>query len=80
MSYTVYILFSETYKKHYTGFTSNLTERFKSHNELGNDWTSKYRPWKIIHFKEFESKAEAMKYEAWLKTGIGRDFIKLLPH
>jgi len=80
MPYTVYILFSEIHKKQSTGFTSNLKERFKSHNELGNDWTSKYRPWKIIYFKEFEFKEDAMKYESWLKTGIARDFIKSLPH
>jgi putative endonuclease len=45
---------------------------------LGNDWTSKYRPWKIIYTKEFETKGEAIFHERWLKTGIGRAFIKNL--
>ncbi len=80
MIYTVYILFSEKYNKHYTGFTSNLPLRLKSHNEFGDDWTSKYRPWKLIYSKEFDSKKEAMNYEKFLKTGTGRDFIKILPH
>ncbi len=80
MIYTVYILFSEKYNKHYTGFTSNLSLRLKSHNEFGDDWTSKHRPWKLIYSKEFDSKKEAMNHEKFLKTGTGRDFIKTLPH
>ena len=78
--FVVYILYSPGYQKRYTGFTSNLDQRLLSHNELGKDWTAKYRPWKLIFTKEFESKREAMNYEKWLKTGVGRDFIKILPH
>jgi putative endonuclease len=80
MLYTVYVLYSTNFKKHYTGFSSNYLERLKSHNEYGKDWTARYRPWKIIHLKEFETKAEAMAYEKWLKSGAGRDFIKSLTH
>ena len=80
MNFTVYILFSTLHKKHYTGFTSNLAERLVSHNELGHGWTSKYRPWQLIHTKIFETKVAAMNYEKWLKTGVGRDFIKTIPH
>ena len=80
MPFTVYILYSATAEKHYTGFTSNLEQRLLSHNELGKDWTSKYRPWQLIFTKEFEIKNEAMDHEKWLKTGIGRYFIKTLPH
>jgi len=80
MPFIVYILYSATAQKHYTGFTSNLAERLLSHNELGKDWTARHRPWKLIFTKEFESKREAMDYEKWLKTGVGRDFIKILPH
>ena len=80
MKFTVYILFSEKYNKHYSGFTSNIDLRFKSHNEFGIDWTSRYRPWKIIYTKEFEEKTEAILYEKWLKTGVGRSFIETLEH
>ena len=80
MKFTVYILFSEKYNKHYAGFTTNVALRIKSHNEFGKEWTSRYRPWKLIYVNDFETKAEAMKYEEWLKTGAGRDFIKTLPH
>jgi putative endonuclease len=80
MKFIVYILFSEKFNKHYTGFTSNLEERLQSHNSFGKDWTAGYRPWKLIYTKEFETKREAMQYEKWLKTGVGRDFIKSLSH
>lgn len=80
MNYTVYILWSEIYKKHYTGYTSNLEERLRSHNEYGKDWTARYRSWKLIFTKEFKEKLEAMAYEKWLKSGVGRDFIKSIPH
>ena len=56
MQYIVYILYSSSHKKHYTGYTSNLTQRLLSHNELGYDWTSRYRPWNLIYTKEFEDK------------------------
>ena len=51
-----------------------------SHNDLGKDWTAKYRPWKIIYTKDFESRIEAMKHEKWLKSGVGRAFIKTISH
>jgi putative endonuclease len=78
--YKAYALYSPGSKKHYYGFTSNFEARLLSHNELGKDWTSKYRPWVVIHIKEFTTKQEAMQYEKWMKSGAGREFIKSLPH
>jgi len=80
MKFTVYILFSQQFNKHYTGFTSNIQEGLKSHNELGKDWTAKYRPWKLIYTKDFETKQGALLYEKWLKTGVGRDFVNSLSY
>jgi len=80
MTYTVYILYSEKFEKHYTGFTSDLDMRLHSHNEFGNNWSKRYRPWQLIFTKEFVDKAEALSYEKWLKTGVGREFIKTLFH
>jgi putative endonuclease len=80
MTFTVYILFSANSNKHYTGFTSNLEQRLLSHNELVIDWTARYRPWKLIYTKAFDNKNEAMVYEKWLKTGVGRDFIKTIQY
>jgi len=80
MEFSVYGLYSEKYDKHYYGYTSNLSARLISHNELGHGWTARYRPWKLIYKKDFGTKAEAMAHEKWLKSGNGRAFIKTLPH
>ncbi|WP_281631341.1 GIY-YIG nuclease family protein [Flavobacterium luteolum] len=56
-----------------------MIERFKSHNLLETKgYTPKFRPWEVIHVEFFNSKFEAIKREKYLKTGIGREFIKNL--
>ena len=75
--FVVYILYSKKFNKNYNGFTSNLIERFKSHNVLAiKGHTIKFRPWEVIYVEFFISKAEAMKREKFLKTGKGRELIK----
>ena len=75
--FVVYILYSEKHDTTYVGFTSDLISRFKSHNELATKGhTIKFRPWKVIQVTFFNEKSEAMKYEKYLKTGTGREFIK----
>ena len=75
--FVVYILFSEDYGKTYVGFTSNLIERFKSHNYLSKKgYTIKFRPWQVIYVEFFTTKFEALKKEKLLKSGKGREFIK----
>jgi putative endonuclease len=75
--FVVYILFSKDYSKTYVGFTSNLIERFKSHNYLSKKgFTIKFRPWEVIYVEFYTTKSEALKREKLLKTGKGREFIK----
>ena len=74
--FKVYVLYSKKYKKVYIGFTSNLQERFKSHNELATKgWTIKFRPWDLVFIEEFQTKSEALKREKNLKGAKGRDEI-----
>ncbi len=59
--------------------TSNIEERFRSHNELGKKgWTINYRPWEIIYKEECGNKSEALKREKQLKSAAGRNYIKSL--
>lgn len=75
--FVVYVLYSKKYGKTYVGFTSNLIERFKSHNFLSKKgYTIKFRPWVVVYLEFFSSKTEALKREKLLKTGKGREFIK----
>ena len=74
--FTVYVLYSKSYKKIYIGYTSTLEERFRSHNELAKKgWTTKFRPWEIVHTEIFESQADAMRREKELKSAKGRQWI-----
>ncbi len=77
MLYTVYILYSLTADKIYIGYTSNLLERFKSHNYLSpKGFTLKYRPWTVIYCEYYETKMEAAIREKQLKGGQGREWIR----
>jgi putative endonuclease len=78
----VYILYSLGYDKIYVGYTTNIVERVKSHNELGKKgWTLQYRPWELIHIESFATKQEALNREKKLKAGKGREWIwnELIP-
>jgi len=76
MSFTVYILYSYKFNKIYIGYTSNLIQRFHSHNQLGNKgYTVNFRPWQVIYTELFEEKTDAMKRENQLKSANGRSWI-----
>jgi putative endonuclease len=49
-----------------------------AHNHPKNKgWTKRFQPWKIFYFEEFSTKKEALFREKELKSGKGREFIKL---
>ncbi|MFM9911491.1 MAG: GIY-YIG nuclease family protein [Chitinophagaceae bacterium] len=77
--YTVYVLYSSSFSKIYIGYTSNIEERMRSHNELSKKgWTVKFRPWALVYTEMYEEKAAAMARERSLKTAKGREFIWML--
>jgi putative endonuclease len=71
-----YVLQSQVTLKFYYGSTQNLEERLKTHNDGLVNYTSKYTPWVLVYFEEFETRSEAIKREKYFKTGAGRDFVK----
>ena len=71
MEYAVYILYSIEFKKNYTGFTTHLIERFRSHNIYGKDSTQHFRPWIVVHVEFFTTKTEALNREKYYKSGRG---------
>ena len=63
----VYILESlEDSEKHYLGYSSDLKNRVKSHND-GRNQSTKYTTWKIIYYEAYETEVLARKREASLK-------------
>jgi putative endonuclease len=71
MEFAVYILYSKNSNRNYTGYTTNLIERFRSHNIYGKDSTRLYRPWVVVHVEFFDSKELALKREKYFKSGRG---------
>jgi putative endonuclease len=76
MQFVVYILFSSTHNKNYVGYTTDLINRMKSHNMLGNDWTKKFRPWHVVYLEFYNLKKDAMAREKYFKSGRGLYFKK----
>jgi putative endonuclease len=72
MNYFVYILYSPTFKRTYTGQTDNIINRLLLHNSVKVKSTKPYLPWTLIHSESFTSRAEAMKKEKWFKASHGR--------
>ena len=73
--YWVYVLESLKDKKRYIGFTTNLSERIKAHNN-GQSFATKFRlPFKPIYFEGCTNEQDAKRREKYLKTTGGRRFL-----
>ena len=63
----------------YTGWTTSLEKRLKSHNSgKGAKYTRVRLPVEIVYFEEFEDKKEAMKREYAIKQLSRQEKIKLI--
>lgn len=66
-------------KTYYTGWTSNLEKRVKTHNSRkGAKYTRGRTPVKLVYFEELESKSLAMKREYEIKQLSRKEKIKLI--
>jgi putative endonuclease len=68
--------------KTYTGSTDNLSERLEMHNDVDPEKAKFHRTtykkghWRLIFKKEFQTRQEALKFEKFLKTGKGREWLE----
>ena len=76
MPYYSYVLRSIKSGILYKGSTEDIHKRLETHNQGKVQFTSKYLPWELILFEEFDSRAKALQREKWYKTGVGREWIK----
>jgi putative endonuclease len=75
--YFVYILYSEKVGKKYIGQTLDLNQRIDQHNSnFFKSYTNNKGPWILIYKEEFQTRKEALAREKWLKSGVGRDWIR----
>ena len=76
--YFAYVLYSSEHGRYYVGSSADLQKRLLSHNDPRNSgWTKRYAPWEIIYTEKFDNKHDALIKEKWLKSGVGREFIKV---
>lgn len=76
MLYYVYILKSEVDNQYYTGYTSNLRQRIKYHNEGKVKSTKNRRPFVLIYFEGCLNQQDATRREKYLKSGNGKIYLK----
>jgi putative endonuclease len=74
--WAVYVMRSEVDGRLYVGMTSNLERRVKEHNAGYNRSTRSWVPFEITYVGGCRSRTEARKREKFLKSGIGRQFLK----
>jgi putative endonuclease len=74
--YYIYVLQSLKDNKFYTGYTDNLERRFKEHNNGFVLSTKSRLPFELVYYEASISVTDAKAREKYLKTGIGKRYIK----
>jgi putative endonuclease len=57
-----YILYSEKFDRFYIGQTNDLIKRILRHNNGYVHSTKAFKPWKIVYFKEFETRVDSLLF------------------
>ena len=73
-----YAIHSVTRNYIYVGLSGNPNRRLSEHNNGKNKTTRPYRPFKLLYLKWFAKRKEARTHEIYLKSGIGKEFLKKL--
>jgi len=73
--YAVYIIKSLNNEWYYVGFTSNLNQRIKRHNNGRVKSTKHYKPFKLVYKNIVDTRTEARKLEKYLKVGSNKEKI-----
>jgi putative endonuclease len=74
--YFVYILKSQIRKYFYVGLTNNAERRFQQHQAGRERTTRAYRPFELVQVEMYATRQEARKREKYLKSGIGKEWLK----
>jgi len=68
MFYYVYVLRSIKNNDLYIGFSGDLRERVKDHDQGNVKATKDNRPWKLVYYEAYHDKRDATKRERQLKN------------
>ena len=75
--YYVYLLKSVKNGDVYIGYTSNLKNRFKRHNEGKVKSTKINKPWILIYYEAYRNKKDATRREKELKKHAAKEALLL---
>ncbi|HEX4875230.1 MAG TPA: GIY-YIG nuclease family protein [Chitinophagaceae bacterium] len=73
----VYVIRSEKDGRFYVGLSEDVDKRVNQHNKGMTFSTKGFRPWKLFFFESFPTRIDARKREIYLKSGSGKEFIKM---
>ncbi len=76
--YYVYILYSKSINKYYTGYTSDIGKRLERHNAGWGIYSSRGIPWELVYYESYETKNDAIKRENEIKSKKSRKYIEEL--
>ncbi len=76
--YYVYAISSTRRKYIYVGLTDNLERRILQHKRGQSKTTRAYSPFDLIYKEELPTRDLARKREKYLKSGIGKEYLKTL--
>ena len=74
--YYVYAISSIVRNYIYVGMTDNHVRRIAQHNKGYERTTRPYKPYKTILIEEYPDSKAARAREKYLKSGIGKEFLK----
>ncbi len=60
----------------YVGMSNDVNRRFLEHNAGENRSTKAYKPFILIYTEAFNTRIEAREKEKYLKSGIGKEYLK----
>ena len=72
----VYAIRSLTRNYIYVGLSNDYERRIREHNDGYERTTKPYRPFEIILIEEFLTRPEARQREKYLKSGVGKAYLK----
>ena len=78
MHYNVYIIYSLSLNKYYTGSCEDFPTRLSQHNAGRNKSTKPGIPWILKHIEKFNTLSDARAREAYIKKMKSRKYIESL--
>jgi putative endonuclease len=74
--YYVYVIQSKKDKQFYTGFTRDLENRIREHNEGRVSSTKERGPFELIYYEACLNEQDALAREKYLKSGMGKRYLR----